>query len=73
MLSETECRLLNKKRENEFTIDVDYSQENGMTFKTVKVTTPNKYGIFKIITQIGDEISIIRLISINNENIVKRC
>ena len=43
---------------------------NNITIK-VSVTTPNEYGVFKIITQIGDEMPIERITNIKNERIVK--
>ena len=56
----------------ESVVEADYTTTvlKNITVKII-VTTPNKYGVFKIITQIGDETPNVRETSIKNENVVK--
>lgn len=38
---------------------------------SIEVTEPNEFGVFKIITEIGNETPVERLTTINNTNIVE--
>jgi hypothetical protein len=66
---------MTQKRVLEFSVGANIENNIIIGLKTVKieveVTDPNEYGVFQIITKIGDETPNIRISSINNKNIVK--
>lgn len=64
------------KRAIVFDVDVVLGKDyEALECKTIcveiEVTKPNKDGIFKIITKIGDETPTERIVSIDNNKIVK--